>query len=86
MKLLLGIGVVLALTTGLIYNSNAKTLGPNDYYLVIKFEQTGNTIALADKFSGHDACVTSPDYMLHQIAGKQSGSLIKCVNELPTYK
>jgi hypothetical protein len=86
MKSLLGIGVIAVLAFGLIYTVNAKTAGPNDYYLVIKFEQTGNTIALADKFDGHDACITSPDFMLHQLAGKQSGSLIKCINELPTYR
>ncbi len=85
MKKLLGIGVLAVLGFGLFYKT-ADAVGPNDYYLVIKFEQTGNTIALADKFNGHDACVSSPDYMLHQLAGKQSGSLIKCVNELPTYR
>ncbi len=85
MKKLLGIGVLAVLGFGLFYQT-ADAVGPNDYYLVIKFQQTGNTIALADKFNGHDACVSSPDYMLHQLAGKQSGSLIKCVNELPTYR
>jgi hypothetical protein len=85
MKKLLGIGVLAVFGFGLFYNT-ADAVGPNDYYLVIKFAETGNTIALADKFNGHEACISSPDYAMHQIAGKQSGSLIKCVNELPTYR
>ncbi len=63
-----------------------ETVGPNDYYVVIKVAKTGNTIGLSDKFSSYNACITSPDYQLHTLVSNESKADIQCINALPTYR
>ncbi len=86
MKKILVVGVLIFLC-GIGYRISAKeTIGVNDYYIVIKVAQTGNTIGLSDKFSSYNSCITSPDYELHKLASQESNVNIQCVNELPTYR
>jgi hypothetical protein len=86
MKTIISIGVAAVLISGLMYHSNASTVNPNEYYLVLKFSETGNALALADKFQSYDDCITSADYKLHDAVGRVSGSNIQCVNDLPKYR
>ena len=84
MKKILGIVVVLGIGV-IAYQSNANSIDPNEFTVVMKFT-SGNTIALSEKYNGYDSCITSAEYQLHKVVGATSGSNIQCVNELPTYR
>lgn len=80
------LGIILVLGVGIIaYQSNASSINPNEYTVVMRFE-SGNTIALSEKYNGYDVCTGSTEYQLHKTVSSQSGANIQCVNELPTYK
>jgi hypothetical protein len=87
MKKLTGLCIVAFLAGFAVSQVGAEdTVSPNDYYVVLKVAQTGNTIGLSEKFSNYDACVNSADYQLHTLVGKESQANIQCVNAIPTYK
>jgi hypothetical protein len=65
------------------------TIYPNDtadnWYVVLKFEQSGKLMQLSPKFDSHYQCVSSADYQLHNQASQTSHSNIQCTNTKPDY-
>jgi hypothetical protein len=87
MKKLTGLCVVAFLAGFVASQVGAEdTVGPNDYYVVLKVAKTGNTIGLSEKFSNYDACINSADYQLHTLVDKESQESVQCSNAIPTYK
>jgi len=85
MKKILGLCVISFIIGFSIPLIKANASNPNEYYVVIKVKETGNTIALSDKFIGYEKCVNSADYQIHTLVSKESNVDIQC-STTPTYK
>jgi hypothetical protein len=63
-----------------VYDSFKK----DQFFVQLEF-RTGNTVNLSEGYDSYDACVSSAEFVMHDAAGKLSGSVIKCSSNKSTY-
>jgi len=58
------------------------TYNKHGWYVSIVFTESGKTMALSDRFSSQEECLSSHDYQLHRDISKESGAKIICSNSV----